>query len=64
MKGVKKRQAILLEQEPAIPDETEVSVVLPGDWEARRRSFLSVGVHPDFGKDIEQVRAQRKPQTF
>jgi hypothetical protein len=64
MKGVKKGQAILLEQEPAIPDGTEVDVVLPGDWEAQRRSLLSVGVHPDFGKDIEQVRAQWKPQAF
>lgn len=64
MKGVKKGQAILLDQEPAIPDGTEVDVVLPSDWEAQRKSLLSVGYHPEFGKDIEQAQVQWKPQTF
>jgi hypothetical protein len=64
MKGVKKGQTVVLEREPDIPDGTEVEVVLPAEWEAQRKSLLSVGYHPDFGRDIEEARKEWNPQTF
>jgi len=51
LKGVKKGQFILLDHEPDVPDGTEVDVVLPADWEAQRKSLLSVGHLPDFGRE-------------
>jgi hypothetical protein len=68
MKGIKKGQSILLDREPDVPDGTEVEVILPADWEAQRRSLLSVGYHPDFGRDIEESQAadgiQRSPRRM
>lgn len=64
MKGVKKGQTILLEAEPDVPDGTEVDVFLPRDWEAQRRSLRNVACLPDFGKDIEKVQQEWKPEKF
>lgn len=64
MKGVKKGQTILLEHEPDVPDGTEVDVVLPTEWEAQRNSLLSVGYHPEFGRDIEEAQQAWKPPEF
>jgi hypothetical protein len=64
MKGVKKGLTILLDCEPDVPDGTEVDIVLPTEWEAQRRSLLSVGHHPDFGRDIEEAQQEWKPPQF
>lgn len=64
MKGVKKGQTILLDREPNVPDGTEVDIVLPAEWEAQRKSFLSVGHHPDFGREIEEAQREWKPPEF
>ena len=64
MKGIKKGQTILLEKEPDVPDGTEVEVLLPADWDAQRKSLLSVEHLSDFGQDIEQSQKQRQPPEF
>jgi hypothetical protein len=64
VKGVKKGQTIVLDQEPDVPDGTEVDIVLPSEWEAQRNSLLSVGYHPNFGHDIEEAQQAWKPQEF
>ena len=64
MNGVKKGHMIVLEAEPDVPDGTEVEILLPQDWEAQRRSLLSVGYLPDFGQDIEKAQQEWKPEKF
>ena len=64
MKGVKKGAVIVLDTEPMIPDGTEVDIVLPTEWEAQRKSLLSVGYYPDFGTDSDKVRQEWKPEKF
>ncbi len=64
MKGKKKGNVILLEAEPEIPDGTVVDVILPDEWEAQRQSLLSVGCHPDFGKEIEKAQQEWNPPQF
>jgi len=64
VKGVKKGQTILLDREPAVPDGTEVEIVLPTEWEAQRSSLLSVGYHPEFGRDVEEAQRAWKPPEF
>ena len=64
MKGVKKGQTILLDREPDVPDGTEVDIVLPADWKKQRESLLSVGYHPEFGRDIEEAQREWKPPGF
>ena len=64
MRGVKKGQTILLDCEPDVPDGTEVDIILPTDWEAQRNSLLSVGCHPDFGRDVEEAQRSWKPPEF
>lgn len=64
MKGVKQGQTVILEVEPMIPDGTEVEVLLPTEWEEQRRSLLSVGYHPEFGRETDEVRLEWNPEKF
>lgn len=64
MKGKKKGNTIVLDVEPQIPDGTVVDVILPDEWEAQRKSLLSVGCHPEFGIEIEKARTEWKPPQF
>jgi len=64
MKGVKQGQTIVLSAEPDVPDGTEVEILLPTDWEAQRRSLLSVGYHPEFGREIDEAQREWHPPEF
>ena len=64
MKGKKVGHTIVLEQEPEVPDGTEVEVILPGEWEGTREVLLGIGVHPDFGAEIDKAQSEWKPEEF
>lgn len=64
VKGIKQGQMIVLDREPQVPDGTEVDIVLPTEWELQRRNLLSVGYHPDFGRDIEEAQRAWNPTEF
>lgn len=64
MKGRKKGHTIVLDEEPQVPDGTEVDVVLPEEWEAQRELLRSIGYHPEFGEDVEEAQKSWNPERF
>ncbi len=71
LKGKKLGKTVLMDIEPPVKDGTELEVCVPLDsveiqewWEAQGQALMNVGHHPDFGENIEKIRAEWDPAQF